>query len=260
MELLKHLFEIWGALFKTVLTSPSIIILFILCILIKIYYPKIRGFMGEFWAKVELGKLSKNDYIILNDIMVESNDKTHQIDHIVISKYGIFVIEMKNYYGLITGSEYKDKWCQHLGKNKSYFLNPLHQNYGHVKALGDVLNLDEKYFISIVCFSNQAKLKVDSKSCVTYLDYLVKEIKTFDKELVKEDIEEIKNKLIKLNIEDKQIRKSHVKDIRTKVKTDNEKSDNMLCPKCGGQLLKRNGKYGEFIGCSNYPKCRFIKK
>ena len=139
-------------------------------------------------------------------------------------------------------------------------MNPLHQNYGHVKALGDVLNLDEKYFISIVCFSNQAKLKVDSKSCVTYLDYLVKEIKTFDKELVKEDIEEIKNKLIKLNIEDKQIRKSHVKDIRTKVKTDNEKSDNMLCQKCGGQLVKRNGKYGEFIGCSNYPKCRFIRK
>ena len=141
MEILKHLFEIWVAIFKSLLTSPSVIILLILCVLIKIYYPKIRGFMGEFWVKIELAKLSKNDYIVLNDIMVESNNKTHQIDHIVISKYGIFVIEMKNYYGLITGSEYKDKWCQHLGKNKSYFKNPIHQNYGHLKALSDILNL-----------------------------------------------------------------------------------------------------------------------
>ena len=89
----------------------------------------------------------------------------------------IISMVMKNYYGLITGSEYKEKWCQHLGKNKSYFKNPIHQNYGHVKALSDVLNIDEKKIISIVCFTNQVKLKVDVKSCVTYLDYLVGEIK-----------------------------------------------------------------------------------
>ncbi len=29
------------------------------------------------------------------------------------------------------------------------------------------------------------------------------------------------------------------------------------CPRCGGVLVRRNGKYGEFIGCSNFPKCRF---
>ena len=260
MEILKHLFEIWVAIFKSLLTSPSVIILLILCVLIKIYYPKIRGFMGEFWVKIELAKLSKNDYIVLNDIMVESNNKTHQIDHIVISKYGIFVIEMKNYYGLITGSEYKDKWCQHLGKNKSYFKNPIHQNYGHLKALSDILSLDEKYFISIVCFSNQVKLSIDSKKCVTYLDYLVREIRKVDKEIVKEDIVDIKNRILKLNVDDRQSRKKHVIDIKTKIKTDTDKTNNMICPKCGGRLLKRIGKYGEFTGCSNFPKCRFIKK
>ena len=29
------------------------------------------------------------------------------------------------------------------------------------------------------------------------------------------------------------------------------------CPECGKQLLKRSGRYGEFIGCSGFPKCRF---
>ncbi|MGN0482533.1 MAG: exonuclease domain-containing protein [Lachnospiraceae bacterium] len=32
-----------------------------------------------------------------------------------------------------------------------------------------------------------------------------------------------------------------------------------ICPKCGGLLVKRNGKFGEFYGCSNYPICRFTK-
>lgn len=32
-----------------------------------------------------------------------------------------------------------------------------------------------------------------------------------------------------------------------------------LCPRCGGELKKRNGKFGEFFGCSNYPACRFTK-
>lgn len=35
--------------------------------------------------------------------------------------------------------------------------------------------------------------------------------------------------------------------------------EDMICPKCGGKLVKRKGKYGEFIGCSNYPKCHYKK-
>lgn len=41
-------------------------------------------------------------------------------------------------------------------------------------------------------------------------------------------------------------------------KSDKTENDD-ICPKCGGKLVKRKGKYGEFIGCSNYPKCHFIK-
>ena len=43
-----------------------------------------------------------------------------------------------------------------------------------------------------------------------------------------------------------------------KTKEDFETND--VCPRCGGTLVKRNGKYGTFMGCSNYPKCRYIKK
>ena len=123
------------ALITELFKNPMFWILLIISILSAVFYKKFRGFMGEFWVKTELNKLPKDKYLVLNNIMITSTKGSHQIDHIVISKYGIFVIEMKNYFGLITGDEYKDKWTQHLGKNKYYFNNPIHQNHGHSPLL-----------------------------------------------------------------------------------------------------------------------------
>lgn len=33
-----------------------------------------------------------------------------------------------------------------------------------------------------------------------------------------------------------------------------------ICPRCGGQLVLRTGKYGSFYGCTNYPKCKFTQR
>lgn len=241
------------------LKQPIFWIVIIFGILSEIFYKKLRGFMGEFWVKLELNKLPKDKYIVLNDIMIKSSRGTHQIDHIVISKFGIFVIEMKNYYGLITGDEYKDKWMQHLGKNKYYFNNPIHQNYGHIKALKEALNLEEDKFVSIICISNQANVKVKAQN-VTQLDFINDLIKSYEKEILDANLTEIKETLEKENITDRSIRKSHVKSIKNNIKDNDIKEKNMICPKCGGELIERNGKYGKFIGCSNYPKCRYTSK
>lgn len=37
------------------------------------------------------------------------------------------------------------------------------------------------------------------------------------------------------------------------------KNDSRVCPKCGGKLEERIGKYGKFLGCSNYPKCQYTE-
>lgn len=234
----------------------------ILVIFCGVFYRKIIGFMGEFWVRFELNKLPKDKYIILNNIMIKTNNTTHQIDHIVISRFGIFVIETKNYGGLIVGDEYKNSWIQYLGKSKYYFNNPIHQNYGHIKALEEILGLDNSKFISIVCISNRANVKVKAKN-VTQVDFINDLIKSYEKEILKEDLNKIKNKIEKENIIDKASRKNHVKDIRTTIEENQKKEENMICPKCGGKLVERQGKYGKFIGCSNYPKCKYtidIKK
>lgn len=236
--------------------QPIFWIVIVLGFLSAIFYKKIAGFMGEFWVNKELKKLSKNKYTILNDIMLKTRNGTHQIDHIVISQYGIFVIETKNFYGLILGDEYKDKWTQHLGKNKYYFNNPIHQNYGHIKALEEILQLDEDKFVSIICISNQAKLKVNAKN-VIQLDYINDLIKSYNVKILEQDLNEIIIKLKLNNITDKNIRKKHIQTIKTNIKEEQTKEKNMICPKCGGTLIQRNGKYGKFVGCSNYPKCKY---
>ena len=257
IELLKNMIDIFFSNSKLLF---YIIIIFILCILIDKIYPKFRGFMGEFWVKIELGKLPKNKYIIFSDILIKDEKGTHQIDHLVLSKFGIFVIEMKNYYGLIKGKEFDNKWCQYLGKNKSYFTNPIYQNFGHIKSLSNLFKIEEKYFISVICFSNQAKIKVKSNNIVTQVDYLNKNILRYSEEISDIDIEKLSNIVINNNIKDRKSRRQHIKDIHLKIKKDKKLEDNMICPKCGNQLIKRNGRYGQFIGCSNYPKCRYIKK
>ena len=230
MEIIKSIIE---GIIKVYSNNPKLlletIILIIICVLLKLYYPKFRGFMGEFWTKLELSKLPRDKYVVLNDILIKDEKGTHQIDHIVISNFGIFVIEMKNYYGLIKGKEFDNRWCQYLGKTKNYFVNPIHQNYGHIKSLSNLLNLDDQYFISIICFSNQAKIDVKCSSIVTQVEFLKNEILKYRALNLECNVNELKNIIIANNILDKNMRKQHIKDIRVKVNHNKELEKNMIC-------------------------------
>lgn len=166
---------------------------------------------------------------------------------------------MKNYYGLIVGSEYDNNWMQMLGKNKYYFKNPIHQNYGHILSLKDSLQIPENKFISIVCFSNQAKLRVKCRSNVVQLDYLNDLIKSFRNVIINEDLSLIKSQINALNKNDYKTRTQHVMKIKEKISNENNSVKNMICPRCGGNLVVRVSKNGTFLGCSNYPRCRFTK-
>jgi uncharacterized protein with PIN domain len=101
-------------------------------------------------------------------------------------------------------------------------------------------------------------LKVNTKSEVIYTTKLLKVIEKYsDTNISSKDKEDIYNKLLSLNIDSKDNRKTHVQAIHNNVKEKKNKIDNDICPRCGGNLVTRNGKYGSFKGCSNFPKCRF---
>ena len=67
----------------------------------KVFVPDVKGFIGEKTVASELDRLPSEEYRILNDVLISFGSGSSQIDHIVISIYGIFVIETKNYKGWI---------------------------------------------------------------------------------------------------------------------------------------------------------------
>ena len=240
------------------LNNPFYWIIIVSCILIivicKIFSPKIIGWFGELWTKLELKKLSKDKYTVINDILIKIDNNTHQIDHIIVSKYGIFSIETKQYNGFITGNKYDKNWVRHVGKKKYYYTNPIRQNYGHVKALSKLLNIDETKIYNIVCISSNGKLIIEHDGELVRLNNLIDKIKSYDKEVIN-NISDIVNNIDNNNITDNNSKKEHIKNIENVIDKDLNK-----CPKCGGVLIRRNGKYGDFIGCSNYPKCKYTRK
>ena len=124
----------------------------------KAYFPQIKGYIGEKRIHRVLEKLGE-EYRIFNDMYVPKQDgQLTQVDHVVVSKYGVFVIETKNYSGWIFGSEKQKNWTQTIYKKKTRFYNPILQNNTHIKALQYFLNMGMTMH-SIIVFSDAATLK-----------------------------------------------------------------------------------------------------
>lgn len=92
--------------------------LVLLVAIFSIFKPKIKGFLGEKVVSAILSRLNPQKYTVINDVMLNINGKTSQIDHVVVSNYGIFVIETKNYKGWILGDERSEYWTQVIYKRK----------------------------------------------------------------------------------------------------------------------------------------------
>lgn len=150
-----------------------------------------KGDIGERLVNSAIARgLDKNEYILHKNITLALEDGTTQIDHIVISLYGIFVIETKNMSGWIYGNKHEKKWRQVFGKNRfTHFQNPIHQNYKHVKAVEKYLKIDAAKIISMVVFAGSAELKNKQESGVFDLLEITKEIKKRKVKLF--DIEEL---------------------------------------------------------------------
>lgn len=239
-----------------------IIVIAVISLILSV--PSVKGKIGESKVSFLLNRLDKEKYFVLNDLLLPTEQgKTSQIDHVVVSPYGIFVVETKNYQGWIFGDEKNKYWTQQIYKNKQRFYNPIWQNYGHIKAIESVLSNDDLPIYSIVVFSTKARLKkINIKSNnvhVVYTVELLKTIKKYQKNILSlNEAKTIANDLKAYLSKDRASARKHVKQIRESQVEVKNKVNNNICPKCGGELVMKSGKYGNFMGCSNFPKCRFV--
>jgi len=149
-----------------------IVLLFVVIMLVKFFKPFLKGKIGEFAVSTHVKLyLDKENYILLNDCTLpDEQNQTTQIDHILLSPYGIFVIETKNYKGWIFGGERQKIWTQKIYKKSYKFQNPLHQNYKHQKVLENVLTdiVDSTQIHSIVVFMPDCEFKTQMPNNVFY--------------------------------------------------------------------------------------------
>lgn len=138
---------------------------------------KVKGKIGEMFVGAFLSRLG-DEYEVINNVTLISDGDSTQIDHIVVSLKGIWVIETKNYQGLIFGNEKDSTWNQKLGRQSFKFQNPLRQNYKHTKYLAQNLGVRESFITPIVVFLGDARFPKGLPNGVCYPVDVVKTIKS----------------------------------------------------------------------------------
>lgn len=239
-----------------------LIVSIIIIIFWKLYSPKIKGLIGEKSISSILYLLDKSKYSVINNIVLKRDTKTSQIDHVVISDFGIFVIETKNYKGWIVGNEKSEHWTQVLFKRKQRFYNPINQNLGHIKVLKTYLS---KYpsinYIPIVVFLSKSDIKVKTTHDIINSRQLIQTIKKYNEiNIEKREKEDIYKIINEANLVDTYDKTEHIKSIKKLIQKRKSDIQDNKCPQCGEKLVLRNGKYGKFLGCTSYPRCKFINK
>jgi Nuclease-related domain len=118
------------------------------------------------------------DFHLLNHVTLRLKDGTTQIDHILVSRFGVFVIETKDYTGWIFANARQKTWTQLTFKLKFRFQNPLLQNFRHVVAVRSLLDfLPPSSIKSIVVFAGDAEFKTEIPDGVFTVDGLITHLK-----------------------------------------------------------------------------------
>ena len=121
-----------------------------------------KGWFGEQKTEFNLWfSLDKKLYRRFHDVIIPSQNGTTQVDHILVSLFGLFIVETKNRKGWVFGSESQENWTQVVYKNKYSFQNPLKQTHRHKKVLSKYLDLNESNIETVVFFNGDSKFKTE---------------------------------------------------------------------------------------------------
>lgn len=219
-----------------------------------------KGVLGEWLVRwVARRRLDKHVYRAVHNVTLKTPDGTTQIDHVLLSPYGCFVLETKNMKGWIFGSEKQARWTQKLHRRSFSFQNPLRQNYKHLKALEATLGVPSEHLHSVIIFVGSAILKTEMPPNVTRGTGFVSYIRSFATPVFSEaQVEAMHEALLTGRLAPTlATHRAHVKHLKQR----NESPATRQCPKCGSAMVVRVVKSGpkqgqQFLGCSTFPQCR----
>jgi predicted RNA-binding Zn-ribbon protein involved in translation (DUF1610 family) len=230
------------------------------------------GLLKSPWAKGHIGELlvrffahrqlDERTYRRLHNVALNTPDGTTQIDHVLLSPYGIFVLETKNMSGWIFGSERQAQWTQKLYKSSFKFQNPLRQNYKHLKALEAALGVDPAHLHSVIIFVGGSTFKTEVPANVTQGIGFIRYIQSFQQVVFSETEVDAMLQVLQTGRRAPTLatHREHVQNLKRRSDPTAERQ----CPKCGSALVirtrkTRNNVGQQFWGCSTFPKCKTIQ-
>lgn len=236
------------------------ILLSILVIVLIFRSAWFKGRTGEFRVNVGIRRsLDQKSYHIIKDVTLPVDGGTTQIDHLVISPYGVFAIETKNMKGWIIGRADQAQWTQQIYRFRQRFQNPLRQNYKHVKTVQELLGLSSHQVFNVVVFVGDSTFKTPMPAEVVHgVSSLVRYIKSKRIPVLAEH--ELPDLIDTLSTQRLQpglrTALTHVRNVKRR--SSNSTSNARACPRCGAEMVERtNRRTSEyFLGCTRYPQCR----
>lgn len=223
--------------------------------------PQFKGWFGELKTVIATRLfLSSSDYVDINDVTIRTRRGTTQIDHVIVSLYGVFVVETKDMSGWIFGSEDDPFWTKINRGNKLKFQNPLHQNEGHIRVLSNLTRISPEKMHSVVAFRGNCSLRTQMPPNVLtggYITYVKSKRQVF---FTKADV-----KRIVAAIETGMLPRTRATHLKHVDYLKQRFGSTTTCGRCGSPLVLRTAKSGsnagnQFFGCSRFPSCRYVRK
>ena len=233
-------------------------------LLFGFFRPSLKGFVGE--KLVAIGAkltLPSPTYARFHDVTLPTPDGTTQIDHLFVSRFGVFVVETKNMSGWIFGGE---RWTQTFPRRrKSKFQNPLRQNYRHVKAVEEALaslSLPADSVRSVIAFVGDAELKTPMPRNVTVGFGFARYVKSFAEPMLSDKQVKAVCGVIEAGRSSPSwsTNREHVRALRSR----DDPTAARKCRGCGKDMVLRTTSRGpnagrRFWGCSGFPSCRTMQ-
>jgi restriction system protein len=229
--------------------------------------PFIKGVFGELQVNLAAKLfLDQKVYVLFKNVTLPTEDGSTQIDHVIVSRHGVFVVETKNMKGWIFGSAQQKNWTQKIYRHTSTFQNPLHQNYKHTETLRSALELEPDKVLSVVVFVGDSTFKTAMPDNVVYGMGYIRFIKSKRQAVLSDNdvlaiCAKIQSGRLKPSI---RTHIDHVKHVKTLVEEKQRQDDNS-CPKCGMPMTLRTARQGvnqgkQFWGCTGYPRCKTVRQ
>ncbi|AFL72242.1 nuclease-related domain-containing protein [Thiocystis violascens] len=222
--------------------------------------PSVKGYLGESRVRrIARTRLDPMTYHPLHNLTLPTPDGTTQIDHVFVSRFGLFVLETKNMTGWIFGGEHQAQWTQKIYRRTTRFQNPLRQNYKHLKALERALPVPLETIHSVVAFVGDSTFKTEMPPNVTQGNGFVRHIQSFREPVFTEtQVVELVRRL-----QDGRLaptlatHRAHVRSLKQRSNPD----ASQRCPRCGRPMILRTVKKGtqagrRFWACSGFPDCQ----